>query len=146
MTREDIVTEAREWIGTKWQHQQSLKGVATDCIGLVRGVYTNLTGIVFTDVINYPQSPFFYCRDERMYLEMQKYLIEIPVSEAKLGDIFTFALKSRFPDHHLGIISADGFIIHAVGEPGIMLTIESRIDGKWRGYIRHAFRYPGVVD
>jgi NlpC/P60 family putative phage cell wall peptidase len=146
MTRDEIVIEAREWIGTKWQHQQSLKGVAVDCIGLVRGCYASLTGIVFTDIIDYAQSSFFYCREERLYPELQKYLIEIPVAEAKLGDILTFALKKRFPDHHLGIISGDGFIIHSVCEPGIMKVIESRLDDKWRGYIRHAFRYPGVVD
>ena len=39
MKRIDIVNEAKSWVGTKWQHQQALKGVACDCAGLVRGVY-----------------------------------------------------------------------------------------------------------
>ena len=37
-TRADIVAEAREWIGTRYHHQASLKGVGVDCIGLIGGV------------------------------------------------------------------------------------------------------------
>lgn len=32
----DIVAAARGWIGTPYLHQASLKGVGTDCLGLVR--------------------------------------------------------------------------------------------------------------
>ena len=35
---------ARGWIGTPYHHQASLKGVGTDCLGLVRGVYRELNG------------------------------------------------------------------------------------------------------
>ncbi|HXO72313.1 MAG TPA: peptidase P60, partial [Bradyrhizobium sp.] len=34
-----IVAEARSWIGTRYCHQASLKGVGCDCLGLVRGVW-----------------------------------------------------------------------------------------------------------
>lgn len=43
-TRSAIVTEARTWIGTPYQHQASLKGVGCDCLGLVRGVWRELIG------------------------------------------------------------------------------------------------------
>ena len=36
--RAEIVAEARAWVGTRWQHQQHTKGVATDCAGMVYGV------------------------------------------------------------------------------------------------------------
>ena len=146
MTRNEIIVEARSWIGTKWQHQASLKGVACDCIGLVRGVHREITGISIADTVNYPQTAFYYCREEKMYPEMQNYLQEIPVSEAKPGDILTFAMKERFPDHHLGIISYDGFFIHAYGDVGIKKVVEMRIDANWQNCIRHAFCFPGVVD
>ena len=38
----EIVAEARNGIGTPYRHQGSLKGVACDCIGLVRGVWRAL--------------------------------------------------------------------------------------------------------
>jgi NlpC/P60 family putative phage cell wall peptidase len=39
LTRAQIVVATRDWIGTPYQHQASLKGVGCDCLGLVRGVW-----------------------------------------------------------------------------------------------------------
>jgi len=44
LTRAAIVAEARSWIGTRYRHQGSLKGVGCDCLGLVRGVWRNCIG------------------------------------------------------------------------------------------------------
>jgi NlpC/P60 family putative phage cell wall peptidase len=38
MIRQQIVTEARSWIGTPFRHQARLKGVGVDCAGLLIGV------------------------------------------------------------------------------------------------------------
>jgi NlpC/P60 family putative phage cell wall peptidase len=38
MKGEDVVAEARRWIGTPWRHQARLRGVGVDCGGLVVGV------------------------------------------------------------------------------------------------------------
>ena len=43
-TAEDVVTEARDWIGTPYIHQQRTKGAATDCIGLIYGLYQHFVG------------------------------------------------------------------------------------------------------
>src|SRR5690606_4769974 len=40
-----IVAEALEWVGTPYRHQASLKGVACDCLGLVRGVWRSIYGL-----------------------------------------------------------------------------------------------------
>jgi cell wall-associated NlpC family hydrolase len=42
--RAAIVAEARSWIGTPYRHQASLKGVGTDCLGLLRGVWRGVIG------------------------------------------------------------------------------------------------------
>lgn len=34
----DLIEEARAWIGTKYHHQQSSKGLGCDCIGLPKGI------------------------------------------------------------------------------------------------------------
>ena len=44
VTRQAIVSEARGWIGTPYQHQASLIDVGTDCLGLVRGVWRAVIG------------------------------------------------------------------------------------------------------
>ena len=41
-TAEHVVRVARGWIGTPYHHQASLRGVGTDCLGLVRGVWRDL--------------------------------------------------------------------------------------------------------
>jgi hypothetical protein len=38
------LAETRDWIGTPYQHQTSLKGVGCDCLGLVRGVWRAVIG------------------------------------------------------------------------------------------------------
>ena len=44
LTRSSIVEAARDWIGTPYRHQASLRGVGCDCLGLVRGVWRTLVG------------------------------------------------------------------------------------------------------
>ena len=39
-----IVALARGWIGTPYVHQASVRGVGTDCLGLIRGVWRELIG------------------------------------------------------------------------------------------------------
>jgi len=43
-SRDDIVASARQWLGTPYRHQASLRGVGCDCLGLVRGVWRDLVG------------------------------------------------------------------------------------------------------
>ena len=44
MTRADIVTAARLWIGTPYRHQAATRGAGCDCLGLLRGVWRHLYG------------------------------------------------------------------------------------------------------
>ena len=56
ITRENIVAEARAWIGTPYLHQASLRGAGCDCLGLVRGLWRALIGPE-------PEAPGAYTRD-----------------------------------------------------------------------------------
>ena len=42
--RAQIVAQARQWIGTPYLHQASLRGCGCDCLGLVRGVWRTVYG------------------------------------------------------------------------------------------------------
>ncbi len=39
-----VVAAARNWLGTPYRHQASVKGVGADCLGLVRGVWREVAG------------------------------------------------------------------------------------------------------
>ena len=143
MDRDAIIKEAREWIETPWQHQASLKGVATDCIGLVRGVYNVLNpespiGVV----VDYPADWHLFYKEPRMYDGFRKYAgAEIPLAKARGGDIITFSFRVRFVDHHVGILTNDGTFIHSYMDVG--KVVETRLDDTWKVRMRHAFKFPG---
>jgi NlpC/P60 family putative phage cell wall peptidase len=141
MKRDEIITSARTWIGTKWQHQACLKGVACDCIGLIAGVGSEFGLTVAAEDLNYSQRPVR--KTEKLYDTFKKYLPEIPLADAKPGDILLFGY-TNFPAYHCGILSHDGFVIHTWVDVG--KVVESRLDVNWRAARRFAFQYPGVKD
>lgn len=141
MKRSEIIASAREWLDTKWQHQASLKNVACDCIGLIRGVGLDFGMQVDIGDLNYSQQP--HHKEEKLYQTIKKYLTEISITEAKPGDILLFGLPD-WPAYHIGILSYDDFVIHTWLDVG--KVVESRLDATWKTNIRYAFKYPGVDD
>ena len=143
MKRDDIVHEAKEWLGIKWVHQASLKGVACDCVGLVRGVYRQLTCNDFPVEVNYPATWHLFKSDPWLLTECRKHAgAEIKESQLLPGDIITFSFRESFVDHHIGIYLGDGTFIHSYLDAGFV--VENRLDSVWKPRIRHCFRFPGV--
>lgn len=143
MDRDAIVKEAREWIGTKWQHQASVKGAGCDCAGLVRGVYRELTGNGVDIPFNYPSTWHLFKDEPRMYNTLKECAgKEIPCESLEPGDIVTFSFREKFPDHHVGIVTGEGTFIHAYLD--VKKVVETRMDETWKNRLRHAFRFPGV--
>jgi cell wall-associated NlpC family hydrolase len=56
MTREQVVTEARTWIGTPFHQNQMLKGVGVDCGRLLYAIY-RAAGIIPADDAPEPDDP-----------------------------------------------------------------------------------------
>lgn len=128
-----IVNEARTWIGTPFKHQGRLKGIGVDCVGLVIGVAKELNLSDF-DTINYSRVP----NVELMGSLLNEHLIEIPVDEAIMGDIFWIKIKQH--PQHLAIKSEYG-IIHATSEIG--KCVETLINDALKRKIYKAFKYKG---
>ena len=143
MTREEIVNEARQWVGCKWIHQACVRGVACDCVGLVRGVHAQLTGDAFVGDYDYPATWHLFKEDEKLCQECRKYLVEIPVAAAGAGDILLFGFRPRFPAHHLALLTGDGTIIHSYMDVGVV--VETTYNEEWRSMVRFAFRYPEAM-
>lgn len=141
--REDVVKEALEWEGTKWQHQASLKGVATDCIGFVAGVYRNL-GKDVEFKADYPATWHIFNDYQRLYNEAKGLgLIEISPEEMKPGDILFFQF-GKMPANHVGLYIGDGFFLHAY--TSVHKVVKSRVNGTWQKCLYSVMKVPEVID
>ena len=133
--RSDVLAVARRWIGTPYQHQTSCEGVGADCLGLVRGIWREVCGDEPAVVPAYTPDWSEMTKDERLPEAMERYFT--PVSEAALGDVLVFRLRSVAK--HLAVASAGGKIIHAYSGRGV---VETPLSPAWERRIAGVFRFP----
>jgi NlpC/P60 family putative phage cell wall peptidase len=140
-TRAQIVAEARTWLSTRWQHQASLKGVGTDCIGLIVGVARTL-GIpeaaqfdACAEIKGYGREP-----EPGMLLRACSAFLT-PCRAPIAGDILLMRFVAE--PQHFGIISAPDYMIHAYAQA--RRVVENRIDAVWRDRIVGAYSYRGIA-
>lgn len=143
LTRAAIVTEARSWIGTRYRHQGSLKGVGCDCLGLVRGVWRSCIG-------DEPELPPPYAPDwaeahgeETLAQAALRYLVKIKPAEIDAGDVLLFRWREGYVAKHVAIASGEGTMIHAHDGAAVC---EVALTPWWRRHLAHAFRFPGVTE
>jgi NlpC/P60 family putative phage cell wall peptidase len=136
-----LVSEARSWIGTRYQHQASLKGVGCDCLGLVRGVWRNCIG-------DEPEAPPPYAPDwaeargeEALAQAALRHLVPIAAGEVGAGDVLLFRWRDGFVAKHTAIASGEGTMIHAHDGAAVC---EVALTPWWRRHLAYAFRFPGV--
>lgn len=141
-TRERVITLARSWIGTPYHHQASVRGVGTDCLGLVRGIWRDLYG-------RDAETPPAYSRDwaeasgrETMLEAAARHLIAIPAEAATAGNVIVFRLRAGTVAKHAAILSSGTTMIHAIeGAP----VSEVPLSPWWRRRIAAAFAFPQTV-
>lgn len=138
-----MLTAARSWLGTPYQHQCSLKGVGTDCLGLLRGVWREVEGAE-------PELPPPYTPDwaealgkDTLTEAARRHMVEIPIGDASLGDVFLFRMALGSPAKHCAILSRPHRIIHAYWGRAV---VETRLVPWWRRRVSGAFRFPGLED
>lgn len=148
ITRQAVIAEARSWLGTNWQHQASVKGVACDCIGLLGGVALAL-GLPGAEAWrdtpefhNYSRQP-----DPRILLGGCETLMD-PVSrgDLRLADVIVFRFTAE--PQHFGIVSKldPMYIIHALARAKKAgKVVENRVDEVWRSRIVRTYRFRGVA-
>jgi len=138
---QDIVSLARETLGTPYQHQQRVNGMALDCAGVP--VYVGLKlGMDFQDVTGYGRLP----KPDEMRAALDRALVRVRVSDMQIGDVVWISFQ-REPQH-LGILG-DYYLgglslIHAYNGGGVNKVVEHALDTQWRQRIVAAWRYPGV--
>lgn len=142
ISRHAILAEAREWIGTPYQHQASLKGAGCDCLGLVRGVWRAIYG-------DEPEAAPAYTPDwaerrgvETLLQAARRHLIETPIAGAAPGDVLLFRMDAAAPAKHAAILDEENRLIHAYWGRAV---VRSRFAPWWRTRCAAAFAFPDVT-
>lgn len=145
MRRADIIIVARQWLGTRWQHQAASIGIATDCVGFVVGVALRLgsaearTFMARPECRSYGRQP-----DPAMILRVCAELMDpLELDAVQLGDV----LLMRFSGgpQHLAFLTTrqPDYMIHAYA--GARRVVEHGIDETWRSRIVGAYALRGVA-
>lgn len=108
--QQQIVDEARSWIGTPYHHRASLRGVGVDCIGLLIGVCQTMQRI--PPGWELPQYENFGEAD-KLLSTLQTYFPAVDIAEFAPGDILVFTVMGV--PCHVGIAGGPNQVIHAAG-------------------------------
>lgn len=143
ISRDDIVAAARSWIGTPYVHQASAKGAGCDCLGLVRGLYTELLGTA-------PETPPPYTPDwnerrpceEPLLSAARRHLVEAGPAPLRPGHVLVFRIVRTGPAKHCGVVSSERRFIHAYAGRAV---VESWLCRWWTDRIAGVFDFPGVA-
>ena len=136
VTQDDIVAAARSWIGTPYRHQASLKGVGCDCLGLLAGVWREVTGEAVGPLPPYTPDWAEAAGHETFAEGARKVLREIAPAEAGAGDMVLFRWKPHLPAKHGAILTGGGRMIHA--QEGAAVA-EVAMGDWWRRRMAFAF-------
>jgi len=110
-TRAAVLRCAEDWLDTPYRHQASVKGIGTDCLGLIRGIWREIYG-------SEPEIPPPYTPDwaesageETLLHAAQRCLTSIEAPQP--GDALLFRMAANAPCKHIGLMATDGRILHA---------------------------------
>jgi cell wall-associated NlpC family hydrolase len=134
ITRPQIITEARKFLGARWQHQGRTP-TAIDCAGLIIKVAHNL-GITDFDETNYARRP-----DSLRLMELLNQHAVKTKSHGQPGDILLLSFQGAA--QHLAIMTDIG-MIHAYA--AARKVVEHAVNEQWRSRIVDIYQYPGVKD
>lgn len=141
ITKEQIVAIARETLGTPYQHQQRLNGIAMDCAG-VPAYVANKIGLSFDDPANYGRLPI----PALMREEVDKRLVRVARRDMQPGDLVW--IRFEVDAQHFAIVGdyvhGGLSLIHGYNGAGLNRVVEHRLDAEWMGRIVGVWRFPGV--
>ena len=122
----DLVAEAKRWLGTPYRYGGTEKGKGTDCSGLTMTVYHSVLGL----------------KIPRNSAEQQKFCAPLKRNELQAGDLVFFSsAKGRGRVSHVGLYVDEGIFIHASSSRGV---IASSLDENYYATHYHSSgRVPG---
>lgn len=136
-----VIAEARQWLGTPYVHQASVRGVGCDCLGLLRGVWRQVLGPEPEVVPSYTRDWSEALGREDLWEAALRWLVPAGPMLAD-GDILLFRMREGAVAKHLGFAAsgaAGTTVIHAYTGHGV---VESPLSGAWSRRIVARFRFP----
>lgn len=147
VTREEIVTKAREYIGTPFQDKGRMKGMALDCVGLLLCVGKEL-GLHSTQgfPIDHDYYAGYSAQPVGNFVQQAcgAHMVRKALTAMQPGDVVTMAIPSA--PCHVAIVGSGPHgltLIHAL-DGGARKCVEDRLDYRWQSRIVSCFAYAGV--
>lgn len=105
--RQQIISEAKSWLGTPYQYAGAEKGVGTDCSGMVMRIYLDQMGMKLP----------------RNSARQAEFCLPLKAEEMRAGDLVFFATgKDIEVVSHVGIMLDDVNFIHASSTKGVVIS------------------------
>lgn len=136
------LAEARLWIGTAYLHQASHRGIGTDCLGLVRGVWRRLYGAEPAEIPAYTRDWDAAAGQDILWQAAERWLVAKPLSQSAAGDVLLFRMQATGAAKHLGLqgeIGENPSFVHAYSAHAVL---ESRLTPPWGRRIVARFGWP----
>ena len=105
-----IVKEALEWVGTPFVHGASVKGSGCDCLGLIKGVYENVSGNSTPGLPMYPEDFWQDVGWHTVFLNRLRTVAGPSGTGPEAGSLLLFAKDGRLT--HLGIAVDGKTMVH----------------------------------
>lgn len=131
MTKQDVINQARKYLGVRYKHQGRTE-FGLDCLGLLVKVAHDL-GISKADSNDYGRVP-----DGRKMMRQLEEHLDITTSPEP-GDILLFRFQGE--PRHLAIKTDIG-MIHSYAEQ--KKVVEHRMDEVWKSRLVRAYRIRGL--
>jgi cell wall-associated NlpC family hydrolase len=132
MTRDDVVNEAKSWLGTPYHHMAHVKGAGVDCGQLLVEVFHAVGLAPRIDLGQYPSDWHFHRSDEQYLKWINQYCKK--TDNPKKGDIVLFKFGRCIS--HGAIITDMPYVIHAHIGMGVICTSmnDAELFGRFAGY------------
>lgn len=111
--RDQIVAEARTWLGTPYHHKGRIKGVGVDCGGIIYETFKKVLGIPAEPFPNdYPEDWSLHKDDNELYLNFIMPYVR-PTDNLLPGDLVVFKFGRAFA--HGTIYVGNNKVLHSYG-------------------------------
>lgn len=127
-----IVACARQWIDTPYVHQAAARGIGCDCLGLLRGVFAQVTQTPLIAVPPYTPDWSEPQGDEVLWRAAIRHLTAKALDDAAPGDVVLFRMRQGAVAKHVGFqgeVGARPSFIHAYQGHGVR---ESALTAPWQ--------------
>lgn len=147
MNKQDLVKQARTWIGTPYHHQGRVKKVGADCIGLLVGVLKDLNVLSnvkdkdgnFIPLYRFDDSVYsFNPNGHKLQKIIRQFFRPKDVKDIEPGDIVLMCW-AKFPQHvaYVSDYNDKLGLIHIHRHAG--KCVEHNLDETWKSRIVEAY-------